>query len=42
MYRDLLKADLFLCQMRLKKRSVSFAAITVLLTHQGCTLPWCV
>ena len=33
MYRDLLKVDLFLRQMRPNKGLVSFAAITVLLTH---------
>ena len=33
MYRDLLKVDLFLHEMRSNKRLVSFAAITVLLTH---------
>ena len=32
---DLLKVDLFLCQMCSNKRLVSFAAITVLLTHPG-------
>ena len=35
MYRDLLKVDLFLSQMRSNKRLVSFATITVLLTHAG-------
>ena len=35
MYWDLLKVDLFLRQMRSNKRLVSFAAITVLLTHPG-------
>ena len=38
MYCDLLKVDLFLCQMRSNKRLVSFAAITVLLTHPGMYL----
>ena len=35
MYRDLLKVDLSLRQMRSNKRLVSFAAITVSLTHSG-------
>ena len=35
MYRDLLKVDLSLCKMRSNKRLVSFAAITVSLTHPG-------
>ena len=35
MYLDLLKVDLFLCQMRSNKGSVSFAAITMSLTHPG-------
>ena len=38
MYYDLLKVDLFLCQMRSNKRLVSFAAITVLWTHPGMYL----
>ena len=35
MYWDLLKVDLFLRQMHSNKRFISFAAITVLLTHPG-------
>ena len=35
MYRDLLKVDLSLRQMHSNKRLVSFAAITVSLTHPG-------
>ena len=35
MYLQQLKVDLFLCQMRSSKCLVSFAAITVLLTHHG-------
>ena len=35
MYWDLLKVDLFLHQMRSNKCLVSFATITVLLTHPG-------
>ena len=35
MYCNQLKVDLFLHQMRLNKRLVSFAAITVSLTHPG-------
>ena len=35
MYWDLLKVDLFLCQMHSNKCLASFAAITVSLTH-----PW--
>ena len=35
MYWDLLKVDLFRRQMRSNKRLVSFAAITVSLTHPG-------
>ena len=35
MYWDLLKVDLFLRQMHSNKRFISFAAITVSLTHPG-------
>ena len=35
MYWDLLKVDLFLRQTRSNKCLVSFATITVLLTHPG-------
>ena len=35
MHQDLLKVDLSLHQMRSNKRLVSFAAITVSLTHPG-------
>ena len=35
MYWDLLKVDLFLRQICSNKRLVSFATITVLLTHPG-------
>ena len=35
MYWDLLKVDLFRCQIHSNKRLVSFAAITVSLTHPG-------
>ena len=35
MYWDLLKVDLFLCQMRSNERLVSFTVITVSVTHLG-------
>ena len=38
MYQDLLKVDLSLHRMRSNKRLVSFAAITVSLTHPGMYL----
>ena len=43
MYWDLLKVDLFRRQIRSNKRLVSFAAITVSLTHPGIFgVWWCI
>ena len=40
MYWDLLKVDLFRRQIRSNKRLISFAAITVSLTHPGMYFAW--